>query len=383
MAERKISSSLRALSKSVALIPLYSSYATADSPPIYTELGLRFSKYNETKLDTENVIFGSANRYDIEVTQANLITPLGRNWSFALDVQHDAMSGASPWFVGINAYGEPGVIMSGASIYDNRTEIGATTRYYFDNGNSGIKFSRSEEDDYDAKSVTIDSSFNTSDNLRTFSIALSRSDDEIRPTQGKVPTAFQFGQKTTESLWVAASQVVSKTIITKLGFSYTRWHGQLSDPYKLMDMRPTNRHSNTMSFSYRQYFNTPNASLRLDYRYYSDSWDIRSQTLTAEWYQNFKRAAVVPYLRYYSQGEAKFFNTVADRDQTYFSDDYRLSSFGAVTTGIRAEYDFKKWKFELQAERYKTDPSWSISEGEDSPALVEFWRFSLGMRYRF
>ena len=383
MSEEKISGSLRALSKSVALIPLYSSFTSADAPPIYTELGLRFTKYDETKLDAEKVIFGSADRYDIEVTQANLITPLGRNWSLALDVQHDAMSGASPWFVGTTAYGEAGVIMSGASIYDNRTEIAATTRYYFDSGNSGIKFSQSQEDDYDAESITVDSSFNTSNNLRTYSVALSRSNDEIRPTQGKVPTGFQFGKKTTESIWLATSQVINKTIITKLGLSYTRRQGQLSDPYKLMDLRPASRDSSTMSVSYRQFFNSQNASLRLDYRYYSDTWDIDSQTLTVEWYQNFKRAAIVPYLRYYSQSEAKFFDTIADTGQTYYSDDYRLSSFGAITTGIRTEYDFKKWKLELQAEKYKTDPSWSISKGEDSPALVEFWRLSLGIRYRF
>ena len=87
MAVKRVSKSLRALSKSVALIPLYSSYTSADAPPVFTELGLRFTKYKEAKLDSEKVIYGSADRYDIEVTQANLITPIGRNWSFTLDVQ--------------------------------------------------------------------------------------------------------------------------------------------------------------------------------------------------------------------------------------------------------------------------------------------------------
>ena len=138
MAVKRVSKSLRALSKSAALIPLYSSYASADAPPAFTELGLRFTKYKEAKIDSEKVIYGSTDRYDIDVTQANLITPIGRNWSFTLDVQHDAMSGASPWFVGTNAYSQPGVIMSGASISDNRTAVAASTRVYFDNGNSGI-----------------------------------------------------------------------------------------------------------------------------------------------------------------------------------------------------------------------------------------------------
>ena len=383
MSRKAISKSLKSLSKSVALIPLYSSSSNADAPPTYTELGLNFTRYKEQSLDPEKVIYGSSRRYDIEVSQGSFITPLGRNWSFALDVQHDAMTGASPWFVGTTNNDRPGVIMSGASISDNRTEISSTTRYYFDNGNAGVKLSHSEEDDYKAKAASVDISLNSPDNLRTYTLALSGSKDTIRPTQGKIPTNFESGQKDTKSMWIAVSQIFSKTVITKLGFSYTRHEGNLSDPYKLLDLRPRNRSQRTWNFSYRQHLNRPNAALRMDYRYYDDTWGIDSHTLTTEWYQNFHRTAIIPYLRYYSQSKADFFSTVSNTERSYYSDDYRLCSFGAITVGVRAEYFLRNWRFELQAEKYRTDDDWGVSSRDSSPALVEFWRASLGVRYRF
>ena len=383
MAQKTISKSLKALSKSVALIPLYSSSSNADAPPAYTELGLNFTRYKEQSLDPKKVIYGSSNRYDIDISQGSLITPVGRNWSFALDVQHDAMSGASPWFVGTTYNDRPGVIMSGASISDNRTEISTTSRYYFDNGNAGIKLSNSNEDDYKAKAVSMDISLNSQDNSRTYTVALSGSKDKIRPTQGKIPTKFKSDRKDTESAWVAVSQIFSKTVITKLGLSYTRHDGNLSDPYKLLDLRPRNRTQRIWNFSYRQHLSKPNAALRLDYRFYADSWGIDSHTLTTEWYQNFRRVAIVPYLRYYSQSKADFFSTVSNTRNSYYSDDYRLSSFGAITAGLRLEYSLRKWQFDLQAENYRTDKNWGVSSGDSSPALVEFWRASLGISYRF
>ena len=45
--------------------------------------------------------------------------------------------------------------MSGASIQDNRVEVGVATRYFWADGNAGLNVSRSDEDDYEALSVGI------------------------------------------------------------------------------------------------------------------------------------------------------------------------------------------------------------------------------------
>ena len=120
---------IRRLSQSLLVLPVYQApTALADAPPAFTEVGLRYTRYSEDSLDSDKVIFGSRDRYDIDVTQLWIEAPVGASWSVALDVQNDYQTGASPWFVGAQVDGKPGVIMSGASIQDNRVEVGVTTR---------------------------------------------------------------------------------------------------------------------------------------------------------------------------------------------------------------------------------------------------------------
>ncbi len=100
--------------------------------------------------------------------------PLLDDWSFALDVGWEDMSGASPWFVGESANGDPKVIMSGASIEDTRTEVSGTTRYYFDRGNVGVNYTHSDEDDYESNAGGVDGAFNSEDGLTTYSARTQR-----------------------------------------------------------------------------------------------------------------------------------------------------------------------------------------------------------------
>ena len=153
---------MRRITQSLAALPAYQGIpALADAPPAFTEVGIRYSHYSEDSLDRDKMIFGSENRYDIDITQLWIEAPMGANWSVALDVQNDYQSGASPWFVGAQGNGDPGVIMSGASIQDNRVEVGVATRYFWADGNAGFAISHSDEDDYDATALGFDIAWNS------------------------------------------------------------------------------------------------------------------------------------------------------------------------------------------------------------------------------
>ena len=104
-------SPLIALSSAALSLPAFSS-----SQPVETELSLRTTAYREADVPAHRVVSGSDDRYDIDINQFRLITPVGDDWSLGLDVNHESMSGASPWgtIMGIN--GEPNLIMSGATI---------------------------------------------------------------------------------------------------------------------------------------------------------------------------------------------------------------------------------------------------------------------------
>lgn len=376
-------STLLALTSSALLLPAYQA-ARADAPPEFVELGVRYSKYEEDNTQGSKTFGGSSQRYEVDAAQFHLLAPVADNWAVAVDVQWEDMSGASPWFVGESLGGGPKVIMSGASIEDTRTEVSVTTRYYYERGNAGLNYVRSDEDDYDSNAVALDGSLNSADGMTTYSAAISYSDDNIEPTQGSVPTNTLKADKDISSVFLGVSRIVSKNAIVRFGLSYTYRDGFLTDPYKFHDKRPGERNEWAVNTGYRQYFPWPNGALQADYRYFDDDWGVASHTLNLAWHQNLGHSTqVIPFLRYYSQGEANFFANIADLDKRYFADDYRLSSFGAVSAGLRVRYEMGNWAITAVGERYETDKSWGVYSGEESPALVDYWRYSFGLDYIF
>jgi Protein of unknown function (DUF3570) len=376
-------SALLALTSSALLLPAYQG-VRADAPPEFTELGMRYSKYEEDNTQGSKTFGGSSERYEIDAAQFHLLAPVLDSWSVAVDLQWEDMSGASPWFVGQSLDGGPKVIMSGASIEDTRTEVSVTTRYYYDRGNAGLNYVHSDEDDYESDAVALDGAVNSADGMTTYSAAVSTSHDDIRPTQGSVPTNTLNDDKDSSSAWVGVSRIVSKNAIVRFGLAYTYRDGFLTDPYKKNDRRPDERNEWVLGAGYRQYFIWPDGALQADYRYFDDDWGVASHTLDLAWHQNLgERTQLIPFLRYYSQGEADFFANVADTDRRYFADDYRLSAFGAVSGGLRLRHEIGNWALSAVGERYETDESWGVFSGDESPALVNFWRYSLGLDYSF
>ena len=376
---------MKRLGAPLLALPAYQTgTALADAPPAFTEVGLRYTHYSEDSIDQDAVIFGATDRYDIDVTQLWIEAPLGASWSVALDVQNDYQTGASPWFVGAQQNGEPGVIMSGASIQDNRVEVGVTTRYFWADGNAGFAVSHSDEDDYEATALAFDASWNTADDARTWSTSFSSSRDKLNPTQGVIPVFITEEDLDTQSGYFGVSQILSRTAIARIGLSYTLSEGYLSDPYKFRDQRPDTHERLSLSAGYRRFLIDADASLQIDYRYYADSWGTDSHTVELAWAQNLRGSLLTPYVRYYTQREADFFSVIADTEAPHYADDYRLSSYGAVTLGARWAVALgENWTLELEAERYMTDADWGVFDGDAAPALVDFWRGTVGIVWRF
>ena len=376
---------MKRLSGPLLALPAYQTgTALADAPPAFTEVGLRYTHYSEDSIDQDAVIFGATDRYDIDVTQLWIEAPLGASWSVALDMQNDYQTGASPWFVGAQQNGEPGVIMSGASIQDNRVEVGVTTRYFWADGNAGFAVSHSDEDDYEATALAFDASWNTAEDARTWSTSFSSSRDKLNPTQGVIPVFITEEDLDTQSGYFGVSQILSRTAIARIGLSYTLSEGYLSDPYKFRDQRPDTHERLSLSAGYRRFLIDADASLQIDYRYYADSWGTDSHTVELAWAQNLRGSLLTPYVRYYTQREADFFSVIADTETPHYADDYRLSSYGAVTLGARWAVALgESWTLELEAERYMTDADWGVFDGDAAPALVDFWRGTVGVMWRF
>jgi hypothetical protein len=378
--------SLIALATSALALP---GIAEADAPPTQSSLLYKVSNYQEDDLSRSETLGSDFDRYDIDVHQFQLVTPLGRNMSLQIDGNYEALSGASPWFTSSDTDGAPQVNLSGASgISDHRSELSVAANYHLSNGRIGGNIGYSEEDDYRAVYLGINGEREFNNQLTTIAFGLSHSSDDIFPTDAELFNRVDDESKNSNSSFVSLSQIINPVSSFQIALSVTEQSGFLSDPYKLRDQRPDNKTQLALSNSYRHYFVNSNAAWHINYRYYHDDYGISSHTADMAWHQNFgSRFRLVPLLRYYSQSAADFFTNIDDFSNPLInsqSSDYRLSAFGAVSGSLSMVADMGAWNATLIAERYLADEKYSIHQvNQPSTALVKYFRVSLGIDFTF
>lgn len=384
--KNKASRNIIALSSTALALP---GIALADAPPTQSTVSYKLSNYQEDDLSRSEAPLGKLDRYDIDVHQFQLVSPLGRNMSLHVDANYESLSGASPWFTSRGLDGEPIVNLSGPSgISDRRSELSVGSRYYLENGSFAGNIGYSEENDYRAVYFGLNGERHYNNDLTTISAGLSYSSDEIFPTDALLFNRVIEEDKQSASLFVSVSQVINQVSSFQSALSFTEQSGFLSDPYKLRDIRPDDKTQIAWSNSYRRFFVAANAALHVNYRYYHDDFGISSHTSDLSWHQNLGRTfQVVPQLRYYSQSAANFFTNVDDfltPASEYQSSDYRLSAFGAVSGGFSVIADMGSWKATFTAERYLANDKYSAFEvSQPSTALVKYNRISFGIDFQF
>ncbi|NCP63728.1 MAG: DUF3570 domain-containing protein [Paraglaciecola sp.] len=357
--------------------------------------GLRYHSYTEDSLPQS--LGGSTDRYDIKVNQFSIVTPLSDSFDLSINYQQERMSGASPWYTLQDADGLPLQIMSGASIYDERKDSSVKFRYVDGANSLAVIAARSSEDDYKSASYGLEFVHETPDKQATWTVAADFSNDKINPVDADIfltrPTTEQ--SKHSSSLVISYSQLLNKHTLLQLGASLSDKSGYLSDPYKMVlvnfeligDNRPTTRRAKTLSSRIRYFVDTLNAALHVDYRYYTDSWDIQSHTFNVSWYQNLPfDLQLIPSVRFYNQSQSYFYDVFyqQSRSDSFYSTDYRLAEYGAITTGIKLVKTFDSWSITLSADQYSSGGGKGLANAEfENPALLDFKLISLGFDVRF
>lgn len=379
------SHTLLALTASALALPGLAPQARADSPPANATVSFRVSSYEEDDIDKAKVLVGSTDRYDINVQQLQYVQPIAGAYSLTLNSSHETMSGASPWYAINQPSGDAKIVMSGATIREERNDLTGTLRRYLDNGTLGFTLGGSTEDDYDSLSIGFDAERHFNDNLTTVAGGVSLSSDDLEPTDSLKFNRIREASKNSRSVFAAVSQVIDQNTVVQTGLSFTNLSGYLTDPYKLGDRRPDSRSQIAWTTALRKFIPAANAALHADYRFYHDNFGINSHTLDLAWYQNIgDNFQLVPGIRYYGQSAARFFtpgNVFVGT--TPSSSDYRLSAYGAVSASLKLLVEIDDFKVSLSAERYRSDDDLGWYEGKTSPALVSFTRLSLGVDYEF
>ena len=217
------------------------------------------------------------------------------------------------------------------------------------------QFAYSLEGDYESVGLSLNHTVDFNDKNTTLALGLAFTHDTIMPD-------FWFGDKEYKNggdFLVGLTQLLGPKTFVTANLTFGTAHGYLADPYKgfrftgypdpealFPEKRPGHRTKQILSTTLTQSLEPLDASPELTYRFYHDSHDILSHTVTLEWFQSLgPRLIVAPLVRYYHQSEAYFYRLSYDADPTYpqtppvplpqfYSADYRLSLFRSLTYGI-------------------------------------------------
>lgn len=226
----------------------------------------------------------------------------------------------------------------------------------------------SREDDYESWSGSLGIARDLNQKNTTVSLSLNIEQDRSFPlhliphplTPVAASTSTQpDDSKTVRSLVLGLTQVMSRTWLVQLNYSYGRTQGYQTDPYRLITMintapalpgalpgapifyfyegRPRSRIRESLYLGSKLALGP--TVLDTSVRAYRDSWGIRSVTLQiADRVPLGGRFYVEPLFRYYQQSAAYFFRyylVLGEPLPDYGSSDVRLSDFAATTAGLK------------------------------------------------
>ena len=326
--------------------------------------------------------------------------------SFRFQWLHDAISGASP------TGAQPGGVQPFyADLEDVRTGIlGAISRQIGDH-RVDFELSHSEEDDYISRGFALSDVWELNQKNTTFTYGINYLDDMVSVPQSNDESKHGY------DLFSGVSQIIDKNTILSANLALGYSDGYLNDPYKIVqrtesfsipdglggtievpvtniykENRPGSRFRQVLQLEGRHYFEPAKGALDVMMRLSNDDFGVFSQTAQIEWRQSVgDHFQVVPFFRYYHQTDADFFtNTIdginvenpssPDAGGPNYSADYRLSSFDAVSTGLRLGYRFNDHLSATASyERYVMNGSGSSSNRAPEQAYpnANIWTFGL------
>ena len=321
------------------------------------------------------------------------------DYNLKINGMFDAVSGATPTF----RTNDNGDLYKGFKEFEDRRNAASllfTSR--FENRDelyAGLDYSR--EKDYQSYSASLEymhylnSTHNTS-----FSIGASLTSNEILVYDG-VTGASDYSHYDGESgashtedsmgynLELGVTQVLSEDSSMKLSLFTFQDDGYLTNQYERIvrdysmpnaRLSVENRPDKRVAYGFTAKYNKlldDGLSFVGSYRFYSDDWDMTSNTVEGDIYKTLsERITLGVGLRYYTQTEASFYSGDIGHftNQTYASSDERLSDFDALT--YKASLNFNQndtLSYNIGAEFYKQNTETSFSAT----------MITIGMKYRF
>jgi len=247
-------------------------------------------------------------------------------------------------------------VLATASAYtEERTEYTVGVDYLYDRSIMSLGFTNSSENDFDANTVYFTVSQEFFGGMSTVTLGYAEGWDEV----GRIGNDNFSEDADRRNFQFGVSQVLTRNTLVGLDLEVVTDEGYLQNPYRQNryldpddatsflyqpERYPETRTSTSVAA--RAIYHLPfRASIRGEYRYFSDTWGIKAHTVELGYVHALnERWTLEGSVRYYSQGEADFYSDLFpyENSQTHLARDKEMSSLSGTTLGTGAVYEWKQ-----------------------------------------
>jgi len=318
--------------------------------------------------DRADALYHSYDGGGVEVTGPSILVRKGdaKNFSLSANYYADSISSASI-----------DVVTQGSSYSEQRDQWSGSIDYLHADTTMSVGYTNSDESDYQADTYNVSLSQTMFGALTTVTLGYSRGFDDIFDNS-------QSDFKETadhQNYHISISQVLTKKMLLSLNYDAVTDEGYLQNPYRNVlvlndpndpdagfnfntpETYPNTRTSNAVSANLLYYL-PYRASVRTNYRFYTDDWDIDAHTAEIGYTHPLRDKWIIELrYRYYTQSAADFYSDIFDfpNQQNFMARDKELSEFSDHTLGFGISYNLLKdnWGYIDRATlNFKWDHIW-------------------------
>jgi hypothetical protein len=265
----------------------------------------------------------------------------------------DRVSVSSRYYMDSISSASPDVMSAASPYSDKREEFGLGFDVLHGNSLVSVFASSSKENDYLADTYGLNVSHELFGGLTMVSLGFSQGQDVVQ----RVDTSFE-ADINRYSYRLGFTQILNRSLLLAVNFEDIADEGYLSNPYRSVrvlgasqeEIYPGTRDSQALALRLVKGFSAANrpagSSVRAEYRYFRDTWDIHSHTLGLAYQRYFgSRWLGELHYRYYQQSAASFYSDNFPAPMTYMARDKELSTFHSHSIGTKWSWTFLKGSF--------------------------------------
>jgi len=244
------------------------------------------------------------------------------------------------------------VITTASPYTEERTQWSMGMDYLHGNTTMRVNYTTSEESDFDAETVSFSVSQDMFGDLTTLTLSYALGDDLVRKSDD--PT---FEEPLDRQIYgVGITQILTKNLISSVNFETITEEGYLNNPYRSVryfdpdselgysfegELYPNTRTSVAVGMRLR-YFLPYRAAIEGEYRFFTDSWDIDSNTVALSYIHPWNEWTFTGKFRYHDQTGAHFYRDLfgSSEETNFRGRDKELSEMTSYTLMMQAAYEF-------------------------------------------